>query len=38
MHKYILKITKYSEAGALTSETQYKSADTPQALATSKAV
>lgn len=33
MHKYIITITKYSEAGALTNEKQFVSADTPQQLA-----
>ena len=33
MHKYILKLTKYTEAGALTAETTYVSADTPQGIA-----
>lgn len=33
MHKYIIKLTKYSEAGAPTSEISYITADTPQGLA-----
>lgn len=32
MHKYILKLTAYSEAGALTSNVTFKTFDTPQAL------
>lgn len=33
MHKYIIKLTKYSEEGAPTSDITYVSADTPQGLA-----
>lgn len=33
MHKYIIKLTKYSEAGAPTSDISYVTADTPQGLA-----
>lgn len=36
MHKYVLKLTKYSEAGALTSETQFVYCDTPQQLSDRK--
>ena len=36
MHKYILKLTQYSEAGALTSNVTFKPFDTPQALADAK--
>lgn len=32
MHKYILKLTRYSEAGALTSDVQFLTADSAQAL------
>lgn len=32
MHKYILKLTRYSEVGALTSEVTFKTADSAQAL------
>lgn len=32
MHKYVLKLTKYSEAGALTSEIKFIFCDTPQQL------
>lgn len=32
MHKYILKVTQYSEAGALTSNITFKPYDTAQAL------
>lgn len=32
MHKYILRLTRYSEAGALTSEVTFKTADSAQAL------
>ena len=32
MHKYILKLTAYSEAGALTSNVAFKTYDTAQAL------
>ena len=32
MHKYILKLTAYSEVGALTSNVTFKTYDTPQAL------
>lgn len=32
MHKYILKLTKYSEQGALTNEVTFKTADSAQAL------
>lgn len=32
MHKYILKLTAYSEAGALTNNVTFKTYDTPQAL------
>lgn len=37
MHKYVLKLTKYSEKGALTSETRFEYLDTPQQLADKKA-
>ena len=33
MHKYILKLTRYIEEGALTNDTQFVTADTPQQLA-----
>lgn len=33
MHKYIIKLTRYTEAGAPTSEITYATADTPQGLA-----
>lgn len=33
MHKYIIKLTKYTEAGAPTSDITYVTADTPQGLA-----
>lgn len=33
MHKYILKLTRYTEEGALTSDVTYISADTPQGIA-----
>ena len=32
MHKYIIKLTKYSEQGALTNEVSFVSADTAQGL------
>lgn len=32
MHKYVLKLTKYTEEGAPTNETQYIYCDTPQQL------
>ena len=32
MHKYIIKLTQYSEAGALTSNVTFKTYDTAQAL------
>lgn len=36
MHKYVLKLTKYSEQGALTSEVQFIFCDTPQQLSDRK--
>lgn len=33
MHKYIVKLTRYTEAGAPTSDISYVTADTPQGLA-----
>lgn len=33
MHKYIIKLTKYTEAGAPTNDISYVTADTPQGLA-----
>lgn len=33
MHKYIIKLTKYTEAGAPTGDITYVNADTPQGLA-----
>ena len=36
MHKYVLKLTKYSEEGALTSEVRFEYLDTPQQLADKK--
>lgn len=33
MHKYIIKLTQYTEAGAPTNEISYVSADTPQGIA-----
>lgn len=33
MHKYIIKLTKYTEFGAPTGEISYATADTPQGLA-----
>lgn len=36
MHKYVLKLTKYSEVGALTSETQFVFCDAPQQLSDRK--
>lgn len=33
MHKYIIKLTKYTEVGAPTSDISYVTADTPQGLA-----
>ena len=37
MHKYALKLTKYSEAGALTSDISFIFCDTPQQLSDKKA-
>lgn len=36
MHKYVLKLTKYSEQGALTSEVKFIFCDTPQQLSDRK--
>lgn len=33
MHKYIIKLTRYTEAGAPTADITYVTADTPQGLA-----
>lgn len=33
MHKYIIRLTKYTEAGAPTNDISYVAADTPQGLA-----
>ncbi len=33
MHKYLIELTKYTQAGALTNEYSYDTADTPQGLA-----
>lgn len=36
MHKYVLKLTKYSESGALTTEVSFVFCDTPQQIADRK--